>query len=109
MIAARVGGLPEVVIDGVTGLLVLPRNPEALAAALLRVCADPRRYREMAQAGAELVSQMFDVRRTAREIYQTYCHILDHSVPRPAEFQTTLDDRRIDSIPSLEPRGIRVA
>src|ERR1019366_4599623 len=68
-IAGDVGGLPEVVINGVTGILVPKRNPEALAGAVLKVLADPERYRAMARLGGELVGEMFDVRRTAGEVY----------------------------------------
>jgi glycosyltransferase involved in cell wall biosynthesis len=41
LVASRVGGIPEVVEDGVTGLLVPPEDPAALAAAIERVLADP--------------------------------------------------------------------
>jgi glycosyltransferase involved in cell wall biosynthesis len=41
VVASRVGGLPELVPDGLAGLLVPPRDPDALAAALARVLADP--------------------------------------------------------------------
>jgi glycosyltransferase involved in cell wall biosynthesis len=58
VVATRVGGLAEVVDDGVTGLLVEPGDPEALATAVLRVLADRApmgaRAREAAQRfGAE--------------------------------------------------------
>lgn len=41
VVASRVGGIPDVVRDGETGLLVPPENPRALAAALVRVLSDP--------------------------------------------------------------------
>ena len=41
VIATAVGGLPEVVTDGENGLLIPPKDPEALAAALARLLADP--------------------------------------------------------------------
>jgi glycosyltransferase involved in cell wall biosynthesis len=85
-IAGNVGGLPEVVIDGVTGLLVPARDPEALAGAMLKVFADPERYRAMARLGGRLVAEMFDVCRTAQEVYRIYCHILGRREPPPAEF-----------------------
>jgi glycosyltransferase involved in cell wall biosynthesis len=87
-IAGDVGGLPEVVMDGLTGTLVPIGNPEALADAVLKVMADPERHRAMARLGGELVGEMFDVRRTAREVYQAYCHILDRTQPPPAEFDS---------------------
>ncbi|HLY16476.1 MAG TPA: glycosyltransferase family 4 protein [Bryobacteraceae bacterium] len=85
-IAGDVGGLPEVVMHGVTGIMVPIRNPQALAAAMLRVAAEPARYRMMARLGGELVAAMFDVRRTAAEVYQVYRHILDQAAAPPCEF-----------------------
>ena len=98
-IAGDVGGLPEVVMDGLTGTLVPIGNPEALADAVLKVMADPERHRAMARLGGELVGEMFDVRRTAREVYQAYCHILDRTQPPPAEFDSRafLADRVLTS------------
>jgi glycosyltransferase involved in cell wall biosynthesis len=97
-IAGDVGGLPEVVINGVTGILVPNRNPEALAGAVLKVLADPERYRAMARLGGELVGEMFDVRRTAGEVYRVYRHILDRRQPPPAEFDARafVADRALD-------------
>jgi glycosyltransferase involved in cell wall biosynthesis len=85
-IAGDIGGLPEVVMDGVTGILVPIRNPEALAGAMLKVLADPEKYGAIARLGGELVAEMFDVRRTAREVYQVYRHILDRRQAPPSEF-----------------------
>ena len=61
--ATRVGGVPDAVVDGVTGLLAPPRDPAALAAALLRL---QRRDAECALLGARgrhHVEERFDVRR----------------------------------------------
>ena len=43
VVATRVGGLPEVVDDGVTGLLVPPADPGALAQAMVAIWNDPER------------------------------------------------------------------
>jgi len=87
-IAGRVGGLPEVVMDGLTGRTVPIRNPAELAAAILDVLADPAAYRTLASNGRQLVEKMFDIRRTAAEVYGVYRHLLDESIPRPAEFDS---------------------
>lgn len=86
-IAGRVGGLPEIVIDGVTGKTVPHSDPEALACAITEVLSDLPRYRRMAQNGGNLVRTMFDLARTGSEIHTIYRHLLDPSVERPAEFQ----------------------
>jgi len=51
VIASNVGGIPEVVADGDSGVLVEPGNPGALADAILRLCQDERRRREMGRDG----------------------------------------------------------
>lgn len=84
-IASRVGGLPEVVIDGLTGWLVPPRNPAALATAIEAVLADPGAAQQRAARGNRLVRMMFDVERTAREVHQLYAHLLGNG-PAPLRF-----------------------
>ncbi len=84
-VASNVGGLPEVVIDNVTGRLVPPRNPGALAIAILEALADPLCARKLAANGQRLARRMFDIRRTAAEVYDIYRHLLTGS-PRPCEF-----------------------
>lgn len=51
VVATTVGGLPEVVDDGATGYLVAPRDEGALAAAIVRLLADPDLRRRMGEAG----------------------------------------------------------
>ena len=51
VVASRVGGLVEAVVDGVTGVLVAPEDPAALAAAMLDLLADPRRRCAFGRAG----------------------------------------------------------
>jgi glycosyltransferase involved in cell wall biosynthesis len=87
-IAGRVGGLPEVVIDGLTGKLVGIRDPHELARAVLNVLDDQEHYRGLARVGRNLVGTMFGVQRTAREVFEIYGHILDTSYPQPPEFDS---------------------
>ncbi len=51
VVACRIAAVPEVVLDGVTGLLVEPRDPGALAEALERLITDPERARQLGQEG----------------------------------------------------------
>lgn len=86
VIAARVGGLPEVIMNGVTGTLVEPGNIVDLASTIKKVLSDLELYRAIAKRGERLVRTMFDVRRTATEIAEIYAHIKTAGVPRPCLF-----------------------
>jgi glycosyltransferase involved in cell wall biosynthesis len=57
VVASRFGGFPEVVDEGRTGLLVPPRDPQALAAAVRELLEDPARRRAMAAAGPAWAAQ----------------------------------------------------
>ncbi len=63
IVATRVGGNPEVVAEGETGLLVPPGDPAALAQAMLRLRRDDGERNRMEQAGRRRVERCFDVRR----------------------------------------------
>jgi glycosyltransferase involved in cell wall biosynthesis len=59
VVASRVSGIPEVVVDGETGWLVPPEDPEALAAALAELFADPEAARRRGAAGKRRVDERF--------------------------------------------------
>jgi glycosyltransferase involved in cell wall biosynthesis len=59
VVASRIGGIPDAVEHGVTGLLVPPGDPDALAWALLRVVGDPALAARMGQAGKERALTLF--------------------------------------------------
>ncbi len=82
-IATTVGGLPDVVVPGKTGWLIPPRDPDALAAAILGVLTDPLEARRRARAGQDHVQALFDVERTGREVLGIYHEVLDRA-PAPA-------------------------
>ena len=84
-IAGDIGGLPEVVIPGLTGKLVPIRRPDLLAEAVLDVLSNYDEHRRMALRGRRLISVTFDPKRCAHEILTIYRHILLHE-PRPREF-----------------------
>jgi glycosyltransferase involved in cell wall biosynthesis len=62
VVATSIEGMPELVLDGETGVLVPPRAPEALAGALLRVLGDPLAAQAMARAGRKRVEAHFSLR-----------------------------------------------
>jgi glycosyltransferase involved in cell wall biosynthesis len=96
VVASAVGGIPEVVIEGVTGVLVPPRSPGKLAAAVEDVLDNPARHRRMSATGRTLVKHMFDVERTGREVAQVYRRIVNGS-SRPADFDSREFVRSLNS------------
>lgn len=86
VVAAAVGGLAEVILDGVTGTLVPARDPAALARAVDAARRDPEAARAGARRGQRLVREMFDSARTASEIFEIYRFILGERRERPTEY-----------------------
>ena len=76
VVASAVGGNPELVESGVSGLLVPPRDPEAAAEALASVLADPAAARRMGDAARERVEKGFSVERRLDRIETLYRRII---------------------------------
>ena len=72
VVAVNAGGPPEIVRDGETGLLVPPRDAEALADALETLLDDPQRAQTMGEAGFERLRDCFSAGRMARETLAVY-------------------------------------
>ena len=72
VVATAIGGTDEVVTDGLTGLLVPPRDSAALAAAIRRLQADPALARRLGGAGRERVEREFSSTVTARGAMRIY-------------------------------------
>lgn len=71
-VATRIGGIPEVVEDGVTGLLVPPEDPDALADAAIRLLGDPNRRGALARAGRRRVGALFTAEGMVRGYEKVY-------------------------------------
>jgi glycosyltransferase involved in cell wall biosynthesis len=76
VVATDLEGMPELIVDGETGLLVPPRNPEALAQAILRMLENPTRAKAMGRAGRKRVEAHFSmiqkIQRT-EALYERLC------------------------------------
>jgi starch synthase len=72
VVASRVGGIPEVVVDGETGWLVEPGDAAALGRALRHALADPGRARRMGEAGRQRVEGHFSWERIAARTMTVY-------------------------------------
>ena len=72
VVATTVGGTPELVSDGETGLLVPPRDVEALTAALKRVLDDGDLRRRLGEAGKRRVAERFSSEAMTRDVLAIY-------------------------------------
>jgi glycosyltransferase involved in cell wall biosynthesis len=72
VVATKVGGIPEVVIHGETGLLVPPRNPSALARAILKLYSNKTLASRLGQKGYELVHRKFSAEAMADKVVRLY-------------------------------------
>lgn len=75
VIASRVGGLPEIVIDGVTGLLV-DNDPAAIAEAAARLAEDRGLAAHLGAAGRRMVGERFTIERMAELTIEAYRRVL---------------------------------
>lgn len=76
VVAARVGGIPDVVIDGQTGLLVQPKDPAALAEAMLKLLKDKPLAKKMGEQGKIWVVPRFDAEAMVNKIKGLYEDLL---------------------------------
>jgi glycosyltransferase involved in cell wall biosynthesis len=72
VVATRVGGIPEMVQDGVTGLLVPPHDPDALATAIVRLLVDHPAADMMARAGYDLAHERFCLEGMVASVSRLY-------------------------------------
>jgi len=90
VVATSVYGTPEVVLDGVTGLLVPPGEPGRLAAALADLLRDIPRQRAMAEAGRRLVHERFSLDTMLEATESCYRELAPvSSLPVPASSKAT--------------------
>ena len=82
VVASRVSAVPEVVVDGVTGLLVPPADPEALSLALTRLAADAGLRARLGLAGESRVRVHFGLERMVAETLAVYGSVSPRSDAR---------------------------
>jgi glycosyltransferase involved in cell wall biosynthesis len=76
VVATNVGGQPDLIVHGKTGWLVPPKDPPAMAAAILDALADPERTRAIAQAGRERAMTHFNGKKNNADVARIYETIL---------------------------------
>jgi glycosyltransferase involved in cell wall biosynthesis len=72
VVATRVGGIPELIADGVSGYLVDRGDAEAASARVLELLSDPKLRAAMGQAARETVSDKFDLRKNVAQLMRAY-------------------------------------
>jgi len=76
VVATTVGGVPEAVQDGVTGILVPPDDPLAIADSICLLLRDPEKRMSMGKAGREFVKEKYDWRENAGRMKRIYERLL---------------------------------
>ena len=76
VIATNVGGVPEVIINGTTGILVPSKDPEAFSSAIIKLYNNPEMSLEMGLAGYSRARNLFDIKTTVREFEDLYSKLI---------------------------------
>jgi glycosyltransferase involved in cell wall biosynthesis len=85
VVATKIGGMPEIVDHDVTGLLVAPGNPQAIADATVKLISNPVRAKVMGKAGREKVLRRYTWSTIAESLIDCYADIgveLKSNVPQ---------------------------
>jgi colanic acid/amylovoran biosynthesis glycosyltransferase len=72
VVATKHCDIPQIVLDGRSGLLAEERDVDGLAALLARICASPQTWETMGRAGRAHVEERFDIRKQVRELERMY-------------------------------------
>jgi glycosyltransferase involved in cell wall biosynthesis len=80
VIAARVGGNPEIIEDGVSGLLIPPRDAVSLAGAIITILEHRGIASQFGEAGRRRVTELFSMERSVGEVEGLYQHLVETRV-----------------------------
>jgi glycosyltransferase involved in cell wall biosynthesis len=78
IVATTAGGMPEVVKDGTTGILVRPRDHEAMADAIVKLLTNEQARREMGAAGQARARVYFSAERMVQDTFEVYRRVAMH-------------------------------
>jgi len=77
IVGTRAGGIPEVVVDGVNGSLIVPGDQEELARASIRILTDPELASRLGEGGRHLVREKFSIETMVRGNFEVYRSLLE--------------------------------
>jgi glycosyltransferase involved in cell wall biosynthesis len=83
VVVSRIGGLPEVVVDGETGTTVMPRDVNALASAMLKILNDPALRQSMGEAGRRHVAATYSIEACTAIMERVYAEVVARSAGNP--------------------------
>ncbi len=84
VVASHVGGVPEIIEDGITGILIPPQDPQALANAVKRLICDPSLVRRMGDQAYQRVHARFTLSSQTRELIDLYESVVNETQERVA-------------------------
>jgi glycosyltransferase involved in cell wall biosynthesis len=82
VVATRVGGVPDIVVDGETGIIVPPRDPAAVAREVGRLLEHADEARRMGEAGRSRRRAEFDLAVTVRRVEELYEELYERNAMR---------------------------
>jgi glycosyltransferase involved in cell wall biosynthesis len=91
VVGTAVGGTTDAILDGETGLLVPPREPDAMARALAALIADPARRRELGVAARARATRHFSLSACVRNYSALYSGLVRAPAARPSDLVTAPD------------------
>ena len=76
VVASNVGGIPDVVVDGVSGILVPEKNPEALASAYKRLAAEPELQKQLLEGARKRIDECFNWSKIVKRQIAVYGKVI---------------------------------
>ncbi len=77
VVSTNLPGPSEMIVDGVTGFLVPPQNPSALAEAIVKLLDDQSLARQMGESGKKRAEELFDIKKNVKQIERIYEELLN--------------------------------
>jgi glycosyltransferase involved in cell wall biosynthesis len=95
LVVTRVGGMPDAVRDGETGILVNPADPKDLARGIIQQLRNPERARSLAVAGRKLALERFTLSRTVSDLSKLYATLLNREGTAQQKYRLQVSSCRV--------------
>jgi glycosyltransferase involved in cell wall biosynthesis len=109
VLATRVGGIPELVEDGVSGVLVPPAHPEALAEQIAALMSDPVLRQRLGEAGRRRIVEHFSTDVLAERWERYYGELLNHALAGPRSKTVSHRSLEVPGADSARPAAAGVS